>query len=215
MLAAAELSLSRIHQVVIVPGVGWQGKAGGFNRGNAIPPFAEYDAIARVMPTLVDELEKDGIRFKVLPTHVHPGLSDEERIAAIEPLSLVVSLRLGWFTRITQREIDANLAQVFYGDGPSRQLADEVSDMLTEWGSCRVYSHRTGNPRQDPKDALLNVPECRGLRIQPFALNGPHAVEYGRFLPQLGTDLGRSLADYLRQRGLAIAIRRAGMMDCT
>lgn len=184
----------RIHEIVLVPGAG-HANGVSYCRGHALPHVAEIDVIEPYMKAIADELDEFGVRYRI---HGVRGLSEADRGRAIFPHSLVVHCRVGWLA--PSKEPETNISRVFYGPS-ALNLGREMSDVIGEWGSLYNFGHRQARHVTDPKDSLINIPETLGIRIEPFALNGPGLDNYLVQHKSLGRDIGRSLIDFLKTGG--------------
>lgn len=189
-----------IHQVLIVPGFGHTNDAGEYDRGRASGRVSETDIIDGYLPSLMDELDVEDIRWALLDTRSRPGVKASDRPARVEPGSLVLHCLAGWADK--QPRIHKNFSQVLYSQDTSYQLADEIGESIGQWGQCWAYGHKTANPRKT-SDPLLEVAQTRAIAIEPFLLNGPDAENYWGRLDQLGVVIARALSDHLRARSYA------------
>lgn len=194
--------MQRIHQVVVVRSLGAT-VGGRYSRGNYALGLNELDVIDGYFPTIIEELEAESIRYEVMETRDRPGTPAESRQKHVPPFSLVLHLRAGWFPT-TKAIPKTNLTTISYGGQRSRILAEEMADAVGQWGTCWAFGHRIGNPRVVDNDPLLLVEETKAVAIEPFALNGADAPEYLKRLPQLGSVIGRAVADHLKTREQAI-----------
>ena len=193
-------SVPRVNQVVIIPGFGHSNPEGEFDPGREMEGFREVDLIDVICRPLQETLEEYAIRNRVLETRKPPGHSPDTLAEQIEPYTLILHIRLGIMDRKNKR----NVSQVWYGSRYSLQIADAVLDCLSDWGNCTVFGHRTANPKLNESDGLLALDQCHGLRIEPFALNGPDISDYVNRLARCGYETGLLLSNYLRQRDEAV-----------
>lgn len=173
------------------------GKGSGRLRGEAVGFISEIEVIDGYVRSLCEELDRDNITHEVMETRVSPGLSDSQRLGAIAKYRLVLECRAGFAYKPGVR----NMSQVFYGPG-ARDIGEQISESIAEWGQCFVWGHRTANPAPSA-EAMLNKDDCLAVGIEPFAINGPDAAEYARRLDQLGTAIGRVVSGYLSLRAQA------------
>jgi hypothetical protein len=183
-----------IHEVLLAPGCGYGGDA-GFDPGHRCRTMHEFNILDGFVRDLCDAMELQRIRHKVLPVLNSPGIEPDERWKHFEANQLVVNLRLGWDPPSSAGT--NNWSQVQHGDFASVKLARTLTDAVGQWGRCHVYGHQTRNPRRDRKDPLLNREETAGVRIIPFALNGPRAWEYATRLKSLAQGLVWAFKEYL------------------
>ncbi len=183
-----------IHEVLIVPGVGYCGDD-GFDPGHRCRAMHEFSILEGFVRDLSDRLEYQRIRHRVLPVTNSPGIPVAQRPDHLEENQVVVNVRLGWDPPNAPGL--HNWSMVRHGDGASVKLARTVTDAIGQWGRCYFFGHQTRNPQRDKKDPLLNKPGTAGLKIVPFAINGPKAWEYARKLKALAESLGWALGEYL------------------
>lgn len=197
-----------IHQVFLVPGYGHTSDTGEYVRGNPSPDgsTSQLDVVDAYLPAIIEELDCEGIRYTCLETRNGAGIPQSLRAQYIEANSVVIHCLAGW--NEDRKRDSKNVTRITYGQSSSFPLADEVSEAVGQWGQNYVFGHKTANPRQDAKDALLVLPETKAVAIEPFALNGPDVKTYVRYLEQLGKVIARAVADHLNARGMA---RRAGI----
>jgi hypothetical protein len=195
------LSPMRVHQVVLVPGYGHSSDSGEYERGRVAGALAEVDIINGYLPSLMDELDIEDIRWTILDTRTRPGVRTAARPAAVEPFSLVVHCLAGWSDKTIKN--GKNHTQVAYSQESSFQLADELAESIGQWGHCWAHGHKTANPRK-VEDALLSVAETKAVAIEPFLLNGPDVDAYVRRLDELGVVVARAIAEHLKTRSQAI-----------
>ena len=156
------------------------------------------DLIDLITVPLAELLEEYNIRYTMANTRRYPGIMKKNRPGIIEPFSLVLEIGLDWHDRPRQY----NVSQVFCGKDGSSRFAEILSDALSEWGTCAVFGHRSGNARI-VDDPLLNSPDCIGVRIEPYAINGPNAGEYIKKSRNLARDLAAVIAEFTVRRSEA------------
>ena len=191
----------RTHSVLVVPAHGHCDADGRYDHGRRYGRFSQMDVVDGYMHSLIDELDGDGVRHEVMPTRTHPGVCAQDRPRFVEANHLVLHLCAGFSQDPPKTK---NMTSVYYGSPQARDIAEEISEAIAEWGHCYVWGHKTANP-QLSSDPLLQVKGSLGVRIEPFVLNGPDSDLYLAKLPQLGTCIGRALVGYLTHRGHARA----------
>jgi hypothetical protein len=188
-----------ITQVVLVPAAGHTTDDGEFSLGRTVDSHSEYYIVGRYMERIAGFLEEYGVKFQIMPTRHPPGIKSSERHKRVWPNSLILELAIGWYDNPRQR----NSTVIKYGAGEeARQVADLLSESLGTWGPCTSWGHRSEKPAFDP-GPLLNVDGCFGIRLEPFALNGPKYAEYLVALDTLGRDIAMVIVNYLSGRNLA------------
>lgn len=184
----------RTHSVVIVPDYGHSAPDGSYDRGLVCGRYSELDVIDGYLPTLIEELDIDGIRFEVMNTRSPPGVAHDKRHTLIEPHSLVLHLGCGRFDGKAMPS--KNISCVYFG-GDGRVHAKELSEALFTWGQCYVYGHRAARPEPMKADRVINAEGAAGIRIEPFMLDGPDTDVYLSRLAELGTAIGRAVSSHL------------------
>ena len=177
-----------------MPSHGHRG-ADGYSRGVCLPTIAEVDVVDIYVKYIQDQLEEHGVRYKVCPTRVGPGMAEVERGTSAAPFTLILHCAVGALT--DERPQTTNISRVLYS-GVGKACAEEMSDCLNEWGGLYVHGHRRGNAYIEK---VLGVQDCMVMRLEPFVLNGPSAGEYLKRLPALGRDIGRLVCEWTKQRG--------------
>ncbi len=163
--------------------------------------MAETDVVDAYIRGLVDELDDCAVRHRIMPTRSAPGVSLDQRAVGIMPHTLVLSCQVGWFKASPAKMPTNNLSRIFYGARELFGLARQVSEAVGHWGQIYGgFDHRGAAACADKDDKLINAPETWGMRIEPFALNGPSAADYCKKLENLGRDIGRVLTTYLISR---------------
>jgi hypothetical protein len=185
----------KIHDILLVPSEGRFGP-GSYSRGVSLPQIAEVEVVDIYMKYIIDELDGHGVRHKVCPTRAGDGLPEADRGKGASPYTLILHCAVGDIS--VHQGQTTNISRVVYS-GVGKSCAEEMSDCLAEWGGLYVHSHKRANP-QVAKDMVAPA-ECLTMRLEPFALNGPHAGEYLQRLAVLGRDIGRLLCEWTRQRG--------------
>lgn len=191
----------RTHEVLIVPAFGHADAHGCYNQGLHIGAYSELDVIDAYLPNLVEELETDGIRYRVLPTRSRPGVPEDRRHLHVERFQLVLHLGVGVYAGRSPPA--KNISAVYFGTPLAKDIAKEISEALCTWGQCYVWGHRNSRPEPLKTDPVINADDTLGVKIEPFMLNGPDAKEYLARLPELGTAIGRAVSSYLMVRGQA------------
>lgn len=199
----------RIHEVLIVPGLGHLGP-GVYDCGNAVGSMIEVDLIDKYVASIADELDNAAIRHRIAPTRKAPGFTPAERLEGIYPHTLILHCRIGWTDK--RGKTANNVSDVYYTPG-ARNLAQGMSEVFESWGNLYVYGHRVAKPEEDTEDTLLSIPGTWGVRLEPFRLNAPHALEYARWLDKLGRDIGRYVGDFCRGRADDAAIKIQGHLE--
>ncbi len=177
-----------LHQFHIVPSAGHFGP-GQYDRGHEHRNLAEIDLVDRYVLPMKDELDQERIRFSIAPTRSPPGVSAEERLNTLEHIMPIVCA-IG-VSRATKIKPAYNLSTVYYGSDVPKRLYNLLAEVVGHWGALYVHGHKTAGA----------VPGDRGIRIEPFMINGPAALEYAARLDRLGRDIGRAISDYCRQSG--------------
>lgn len=190
----------RIHEVLIVPSAGYSAADGTYTRGLAFKNLSELDIVDNYVRSILDELDEASIRHRVLNVRMPPGVPEGLRHSGVQPNTLVLHCRVHW----TTGKVISNKSRTFYGHGGISELAHVVSQSMSHWGHTYAsFGHQAANPVQDLEDPLLCVTGASGIRVEPFAINGPNSQEYAAWLPQLGRDIGRAVADYVIAKDLA------------
>lgn len=193
----------QLAKIVLVPYGGHSNSVGGFERGRVSGSLVEADLIDKFVPAICEELETEGIIHQVIPTRDKPGVPMDKRFTWIDPRSLVVHLRLGEVPE-GDPTVTANRSLVYYNTRRSKEIATHLIEAMGEWGRCFVPGHQACRPRDKDDDVLLRIQETQGVRIEPFAVNGPEAETYACYLEQLGRAVGASLAFFMKFRGWGI-----------
>ncbi len=177
-----------LHEFRLIPSAGHYGP-GVFDRGGEHKNLAEVDLVDRYVLPLKDELEQEGIRFSISPTRKAPGISLEDRTNLLEHI-MPITCAMG-FSRATKIKPSYNISTIYYGEDAPKRLYTLLSEVVGHWGALYVHGHKTAGAQ----------PGGRGIRIEPFMINGPNVQEYARRLDRLGRDIGRAISDYCRQVG--------------
>lgn len=187
-----------LHEFRIVPSAGHSGP-GRYDRGSTHKNLSEVDLVDRYVSRLKDELEEERIRYTIAPTRAPPGIVEEQRTNTLDHVMPIVCA-VG-YNPAPKLKLAANSSIVFYGADVPKRLYLLLSEVIGHWGSLYVHGHRAVAPQ----------PCERGLRLEPFLINGPSALEYAARLDRLGRDIGRALSDYCRQTsaGAVFAINLA------
>lgn len=181
----------RIHEIALVTSLGpGAGEKGEFILGRTYDRVFEYNAIEKYMTSLRDELEQLGVRFQV-----YEKGNVALRAKQIADHSLIVHCGIGWFDNKSKRTV--NISRVYYSDSNSGPIAREITDVCSEWGPLHVFGHKTANPQLDRSDPFLALDHSLAVRIEPYAINGPDAGEYYRYLDRFGKDIARYLGSKL------------------
>lgn len=189
----------RVFRVLIVPRVGHYGK--GIDLGKMQGRIVEADVLQTACRSLVDELCNDHVICRLLPVFDPPGMSEDQRIAAIEPNDLVLHLGLGTLSNVGGTLPKDNYSFVAHGEKPAartRFFAELISDALYEWGQCTVFGHMVRKAVKDPEDKIIQTQKGIALRVEPFCIDGPGALDYAVRARELGRDLGIALSRYVR-----------------
>jgi len=166
-------------------------------RGKTFGNQSQSDLVDFYGRRMVEELEYDKVRMQFIDTRRPPGLSQEERLG-LGPTGFVnLIASCGYFETLRKH----NASTVEYCGGHLGDLAGRICEGLSDWGRCYVWGHRVSKP-------LLVDGETPFIRVKPFAINGPHADEYLKRLDPLGESLGRSIGQYMIDRGIGRIIRR-------
>jgi hypothetical protein len=192
-----------VHEILIVPAYGHSTDRDLWDRGPAVGSVTGLDVVDAYVSALIEELDAEGIRYRVLDTRTSPGIRESERWQHVEANSLVLHCLASGLPDGKKPVNKKNQTEVWYGGDRSLTLADEMCEALAQWGHCYVFGHRTANPRHDGKTHLLNAPETKALAISPFWINGPDAPDYLERLNELGQTIARCLADHLTSKGHA------------
>ncbi len=191
----------RIHEIIIVPAAGHAGQ-GTYSRGHTLKTLAEVDIVDGYLKRLLDELDISSVRHRVMPTRRAPGVPETERYTLKNDHALHLTCAVGWDTSKSQR-CETNISMVSFGPDVPQKLAAGLVEVLGQWGSLYVHGHRRANAYQ------TDVP---GLRVEPFRLNGPHAMQYASKLDQLGRDIGRFIADWCIEKNTGTTIRAPSLL---
>lgn len=192
----------RIHEIILIPGAGHIG-TGSYERGRVHGNLAEVDLVAQYVNALAEELDNSRVRHRIMPTRKAPGLSHPEiakMLAEASPNVVVLHCSIGW-NDAKKTKAAHNISHLTFGEG-AQTLAPELGHVIGHWGSLYVHGHKTGLPYADASDTdpLLRIPQTWGLRIEPFQINGPKAADYAQWLPKLGRDIGRFIAEWCLAR---------------
>lgn len=112
------------------------------------------------------------------------------------PGTLILMVGLSWFENENRKH---NKSEVYYSDKYSLGLAKAISDSLGEWGRCSRFGHVSGCAKHREFDTL-NHPGILGVKIEPFALNGPHIDEYLPRLRNLSYDMAMAIIEFIRSK---------------
>jgi len=165
--------------------------------GKRFGNYGQAEIVDLYASRMVEELECDKVRLDLINTRVPPGLSEDERLR-LGPTGFVnLIASCGFFE--TNRKHNASVVE--YSGGHLGELARRICESLSEWGRCYVWGHRVSKP-------LEVESEIPFIRIKPFAINGPHASEYLLRLDPLGESIGRSVGQYMIDRGIGRVVRR-------
>jgi len=166
-----------------------------YSRGREDQNLSECDIVDRYVLGLQEELDECSIRHSICPTRKPPGVTLKDR-GTVFPHTLVLSCAVGWLR--PGKAPQSNISRVFYGQKEAGGIAKDMALALGAWGNIYTdYGHRSANAFMDPDDPVITGAGAWGLRLEPFAINGPHAIEYAKRLENLGRDIGRVVTDYL------------------
>lgn len=193
-----------LHKVLIIPGYGHRGPDGTIFKGETIGKVNQQDAMNIYRQSLEDNLELERVRFQTLEVGRIQKVHQSLRHKLIEPNTLVLHLRIGWFPATSKKEY--NQSTIYYSSSRSNKLAEEILDCMHDWGHCIVHGHKCANPKnvRGKNYNFLQVDKTVAVMIEPFSLNGPHAETYLNGLNNLGRDLARAIANYglVREKGI-------------
>lgn len=186
----------RVQEIILVPGAGNLGN-GTYSRGHAVGVYAEVDLVDKYVRGLADELDNARVRHRIFDTRKAPGLTPSQHMANVYPGNLVIHCGCGWNDAKKVKALH-NISAVTHTPAAA-VIARDMASVMGHWGSLYVFGHRTAQAVVDdheffPKDGL-------GIHLEPIKINGPKMEEYGKWLDNLGRDLGRYLADFLMGRG--------------
>lgn len=180
-----------VHQVVIVPGY----RDVPFVKAEKLEIFRRYgqfDLLNRCATYCTMRLNQEGVRNLVLTPDVNGEMPTPPAS------SIIVFLNFGWL----DAKYKTNISSIYFSPEHSRELARNVMETLSEWGTCTVFGHRRANPKLGEEKHAL--PEGQmSLRCEPFCANGPYAAEYAARMNFLGDDLGRVLANFTQKHNWA------------
>lgn len=182
-----------VNDIVIVPGAGWASDDASYFRGPTLPLYSEVDLVDLVTPRLSDELNFLSLRAQTLNTRIKPGIKESERINYIQTSTLGIFLNMGF----SKKPLKKNQTRITYGSDESKALAEELADIVSEWGRCCTFGHVRCAP---VKDKSLDKGGTLAVRIEPFYLNGPNIDDYLRRISFLGKDIATGVYLYLNAR---------------
>jgi N-acetylmuramoyl-L-alanine amidase len=180
-----------INSIIIDPGHGYIPQM-GYQRGHAVNWISESDIIDLYVPGIIEELELERLRYKVLPTRKHPGMTLEEKKKEIIESSLVISCHVG----LKENE-PVNGSRVLYNNAHSKELAQKLSRVCHQWGKAVNWLHanlgikRTSGP-------LLDIFHATVVELEPFQIDFPDIRSYTEGLDRLGHQIGRLVAEYAK-----------------
>jgi len=189
-----------ITKVFIIPAAGHSDDDGNYSLGHSIGRECELRVVDRYLASMEEVLGEYGLPFEVLDTRTKPGFKTSDRPSQIPPNCIVIDIGVGWFSGSRVR----NASSVFYSTKESVKLADLVAQNLCEWGRCANFEHSSGSPKH--KD-IPNLKGQIGVRIEPFAINGPRADDYFKRLGNLGIDIASAVVEYVKSVNPAIGYR--------
>lgn len=181
--------MTNITEIVIIPSAGNEG-GGAFNMGHSSGNMAEVSLVDRYVASIVDELADGGLRHRVVNTRRAPGTALDRRFDSIFDYSLPIVCAVGW-NKATKIKQHYNATTIYGHESLPKKLMVELAEVIGHWGSLYVHGHKTATPI---------VHEAKGIRIEPFCINGPNAIEYAAKMDKLGRDIGRFLVDFCRAR---------------
>lgn len=197
-----------IHEIIVFPGAGHVGN-GAYDRGLVHGAYAEVDLVDRYYRTIAEELDNSAIRHRIAPTRKAPGLTREAFFSSILPRTLVIECRIGWHES-KKVKLLRNFSALSVAGAVTEQFSRRLGEVLSHWGSIYAFGHSATKQ----KEALGGLPDGAGwIVLEPFQINGPKADDYAKWLPKLGTDIGRYLADYVRACNDSAAIKVQGYMQ--
>lgn len=182
----------RINEIVIIPSAGWLGP-GTYTRGHAQGLYAEIDLVDKYVHGLADELDNARVRYRIFETRKAPGLTVAQHKAEIYAGTLVLVCACGW-NQAKKVKAAHNLSTVTHTPAAAA-IARDISTVMGHWGGLYVFGHRTAHAVPDTDQFF--VKDGWGVRLEPVQINGPRMEDYGRWMPTLGRDLGRHLADWM------------------
>lgn len=154
-----------INQYLLVPAANFR------ERGVSIPSISEADIADLVIRSASETLDELGIRHSRYWDHVD-----------VQPGDLAIDFGVGYYT--TKRT--TNESSVAFGAGGD--LAELLSETLSEWGRCCSFGHRVSRPIEDYKP--------QRIKLSLFAVNGPDAEQYLCRLTDLGRQIAATIADW-------------------
>ncbi len=160
-------------------------------RGHTVAGYSQSDVVDAYAATLNEELENENVRSLPVNTRRAPALAPLERFGAIGSGYVAILCSCDFYTR----DRTTNTSVVEFSGAHLSQLAQRISEALSEWGRCSSFEHRGSHP------VGLNERQSF-IRIKPFALNGPNADVYLRRLDALGIAVGRAIGDYFDEKNL-------------
>ncbi len=166
---------------------------GSNDRGLSSGTFSQADVVDGYGLRLNEELEYENVRAYPIDTRRPPIRTEADRLTEVPDGFIPVFLSCDWHAR--KREV--NTSSVEYS-GDLYKLADALCFTMAQWGHAYVFGHRVLRPVAVADQTKAHI------RIKPFALNGPSADEYMKRLDRLGEDIGRTIGEYLRERGEGI-----------
>lgn len=175
--------------VTVIPSAGHSDDSGKYTRGRSVDTTSEVDIVDQYTRTVSETLEEYGISFKVMETRKAPGVKESERPSRVDSNSMVLELAVGWFETNPKK----NRSEIYYYSKKSKKLAAMVADAIGDWGRCTSYEHVTCCP----KEAVTKIGND-GIRVEPFALNGPNYADYLPRMASLGRALAMSVIEFIK-----------------
>lgn len=194
----------RVNQIILAPHRGHSNDLGEYDRGHDSGPIAEVDVLQQLCQAIEHEFDDYGLRWYTLDVFRRPGVRYADRPMKIEPHSIVLDLRCGWYKSPRSR----NMSAVWYGNNATHLLAERFHEALSEWGACTNFGHRVAIPKLDGNQPIIGRQHIHGVRMDLFAMNGPEVDSYCRRLRELGRDLAVVVVDFLRGKDAPAGVGR-------
>lgn len=187
-----------ITSICIAPSVGWADDEGRWQPGAVNGSMVEAELVRSLTTELGDELDRARLRWRALPTALHPGLTPVERMERIEPGMVVLNLAFPASIRGVARA--AGLVR--YPALASYPLAELMTEALGLWGKP-FWQRYTASVRRDP---LVSHAETLEVVVEPFALEHDGAATLAQRLVPLAASLAWGLGEFLRTREHGVSI---------
>lgn len=189
-MRANEGTLVKINEFILVSTV-------SAKDSQVIGRLIDFELIRHYIKAISDELDNCGIRHRIAK---EVGASD-----------FVILCGLGFLPPKSNATANISKIRMFGATAQSLLLATRLAETISHWGRTYVaHEHRQCRPVVATQGEISAV-GTGGLYIEPFAMNGPRAVDYAVRLEELGRDIGRCVADYVAsgclgaKRHLAVA----------